>query len=175
MVYLTPLKDSLEMKNELFSTFEIIKALNIPRERLREWMKLGFIKPTQAADGQGTRAIFTRQDAYRVELFRRLLQMGLQRKLAAQFVESYDEAGGNHRSEQRYLIIRLGTRTTRNEDEYGTYFSKCIANDDQKIDLVKGFIDDEVLAAEFDERWDYLQIVNLNRLERDADRMLDKP
>jgi DNA-binding transcriptional MerR regulator len=161
------------MKDE-FTTFDIIKALKIPRERLREWMKLGFIKPTIAADGQGTKALFSRQDAYRVELFRRLIQIGLQRKLAAQFIESYNEPRGNHRWGESYLCIRLGARKTKPEYKYGTYFTKYIASDDQKIDLVKGFIDDEALAAEFDDRWDYIQIVNLKRLEAATDRMLEK-
>lgn len=161
------------MKNE-FSTFDVIKALKIPRERLRQWMNLGFIKPTIAADGQGTKAIFTRQDAYRIELFQKLLEIGLQRKLAGQFIEKYDEPRGNHRWGESYLVIRLGARTNRDEDKYGTYFTKYIASDDQKIDLVKGFIDDEDIAADFDEQWDYIQIINLKRLEKATDRLLEK-
>jgi DNA-binding transcriptional MerR regulator len=161
------------MKNE-FSTFDVIKALKIPRERLRQWMNLGFITPTIAADGQGTKAIFTRQDAYRIELFRKLLEIGLQRKLAGQFIESYKEPRGSHLRGESYLVIRLGTRTNRPAGKYGTYFSKCIASSDQKIDLKTGFIDDEALSAEFDDQWDYIQIVNLKRLEAATDRLLEK-
>ena len=161
------------MQNE-FTTFDIIKALEIPRERLREWMKLGFIKPTQEADGKGTKAIFTKQDCYRVELFRQLLQMGLQRKLASQFIESYNEPRGKHKWGESYLVIRLGARRNRPEDVHGTYFTKYIASDDQKIDLAKGFIDDDRLAANFDERWDYVQLVNLKRLEQQTDMKLEK-
>ena len=161
------------MKDE-FTTFDIIKALKIPRERLREWMKLGFIKPTIDADGQGTKSIFTRQDTYRVELFSQLLKMGFQRKLASKFIESYSEPRGKHRWGQSYLVIRLGARTTRNQDKDGFYFTKTIASSDQKIDLVKGFIDEEEISAELDERWDYIQIVNLKRLERETDKKLEK-
>jgi hypothetical protein len=63
---------------------------------------------------------------------------------------------------------------SRDEGKYGTYFSKWIASDDQKIDLVKGFVDDETISADFDNRWEYLQIVNLTRLEAVTDRLLDK-
>jgi hypothetical protein len=38
-----------------FSTLDIVKTLEIPRERLRSWMKEGFILPTAPAKGQGTK------------------------------------------------------------------------------------------------------------------------
>ena len=58
------------MQRDDFSTLDIVKARNIPRERLREWMTRGFIQPSQPAAGPGTRASFTRKDVYAVEFFR---------------------------------------------------------------------------------------------------------
>ena len=52
-----------------FSTLDIVKALSIPRERLRDWMNNGFVVPTTRSEGQGTKAIFTRDDIYLVALF----------------------------------------------------------------------------------------------------------
>jgi hypothetical protein len=99
--------------------------------------------------------------------------MGLHRKLAVQFLEKYNEPRESN-PEGRYLVIRLGARISRDEEMHGSYFTKTIANADQKIDLVKGFIDHEELAADFDGRWDYIQIVNLKRLEQATDKMLEK-
>ena len=46
---------------DLYSTIDISKALNIPRERLRDWMVRGFIKPSLPSTSKGTIAIFIRK------------------------------------------------------------------------------------------------------------------
>jgi len=74
------------MRNE-FSTFDIVNALGIPFGRLREWINEGFIKPNIPAEGAGTKAIFTRDDVYGVALFKSLVEFGMKRKRAAEFVE----------------------------------------------------------------------------------------
>ena len=66
-----------------FSTLDIVKTLEIPRERLRSWMKEGFIQPTVPAQGQGTKAVFHRYDIYGIALFRDLLDAGFRRDVAA--------------------------------------------------------------------------------------------
>lgn len=71
-----------------YSTLDIIKGLNIPRERLRGWMKEGFIKPTVPALGQGTKAIFTLDDVYGIALFQSLISIGFHRKIAAVAMET---------------------------------------------------------------------------------------
>jgi hypothetical protein len=62
-----------------FTTFDIIKALGIPRERLQDWINRDFIKPTIPAEGRGTKAIFTRSDVYKIMLFQKLIGMGFNR------------------------------------------------------------------------------------------------
>jgi len=48
-----------------YTTFQIIKALKIPRERLKDWMEKGFVKPSlQQARGKGTKALFSLLDVY---------------------------------------------------------------------------------------------------------------
>jgi len=66
-----------------FTTFDIIKALRIPRERLQDWINREFIKPSTPAKGQGTKAIFTRKDVYLVALLRHLIDSGFKRSTAA--------------------------------------------------------------------------------------------
>lgn len=62
-----------------YSTFDIVKGLGIARERLREWMTRGFVVPSVQADGVGTKALFSIEDVYRVELFKELLAVGFNR------------------------------------------------------------------------------------------------
>lgn len=72
-----------------YSTLDIIRALGIPREKLRAWMKDNFIVPTIPAQGQGTKAIFTLDRVYCIALFQSLLNRGFSRKVAAQVVDSF--------------------------------------------------------------------------------------
>jgi len=74
------------MRNE-YSTFDVMKALEIDRERLRVWMVKGYVAPTIEADGAGTRAVFNRVDVYLVEFFKNLLEGGLSRSAAAIFIK----------------------------------------------------------------------------------------
>ena len=58
------------MKSE-FTTFDIIKALNIKRGRLRQWQNLGFVKPSiKKPEGQGTKALFSYEDVLFIAFFR---------------------------------------------------------------------------------------------------------
>ena len=61
------------MKAE-FSTLDIVKALEIPRERLRNWMDKGFVVPSIPSERQGSAAVFDLRDVYAIELFRRLIE-----------------------------------------------------------------------------------------------------
>ena len=73
------------------STLDIVKILEIPRERLRSWMKEGFVQPTVPAEGQGTKAVFSRHDVYAVALFRDLLGAGFRREIAASHMGEFSK------------------------------------------------------------------------------------
>lgn len=75
----------IDMKPEIepvYSTIDISKAFGMPRERLRDWMDRGFVSPSLPSTGQGTIAIFTARDAYRVFLFEKLVNAGFKREAA---------------------------------------------------------------------------------------------
>lgn len=72
-----------------YSTLQIQKALNIPRERFRSWDKEGYVRPTIAAQGQGTKAIYTLDRVYCVALFQSLLNRGFSRKISSDLVEGF--------------------------------------------------------------------------------------
>lgn len=90
-----------------FSTLDIVKALSIPRERLRDWMNNGFVTPTTRSEGQGTRAIFSRDDIYLVALFVDLLKKGFKRKRASDLIKKTSEVlrKNNGSKSLIYIII----------------------------------------------------------------------
>ena len=71
------------------STLDIVKVLEIPRERLRSWMKEGFVEATIPAKGQGTKAVFSRYDIYGISLFKNLLDAGFRREIAASHMREF--------------------------------------------------------------------------------------
>jgi hypothetical protein len=71
-----------------FSTFDIQKILNVERERMREWMNRGFIIPTAPAEGQGTKAVFTIFDIYKIAVFKKLVEAGISRRIASSMVNT---------------------------------------------------------------------------------------
>ncbi len=78
------------MVRETFSTFDIVKCLGIPRERLKDWQNNMFIKPTIKARGKGTKAEFTRLDVYALALFKHLVEeLHLKREEASKFTEGW--------------------------------------------------------------------------------------
>lgn len=87
MVYNIPIieMEIPRMRNQ-FSTLDIVKALGVPRERLRDWMNNGFVVPTISSEGQGTKAVFTRDDIYLVAFFVDLLKKGFKRNRASELI-----------------------------------------------------------------------------------------
>lgn len=71
-----------------YSTLDIVRALNIPRERFRDWLDRGFIKPTIPSAGRGKSARFTRHDIYKIAFFRKIVDAGISRELASKMVKT---------------------------------------------------------------------------------------
>lgn len=98
------------MRNE-FSTLDIEKALDITRERLRDWVIRGYVAPTVPAAGQGTKATFTRFDIYGIELFRQLIEDGCNRDAAGGFVRQFIEREKKEPERQRTAYIKFMKNT----------------------------------------------------------------
>ena len=64
---------------ELFSTFDVARIFQIDRTRLQEWIDQGYVRPYKKARGKGTKALFTREDLYRLRLFYWFLKTGKSR------------------------------------------------------------------------------------------------
>lgn len=71
---------------ESFTTFDVIKILNIKLERLQDWMKRGYIKPTyQEPLGKRMKSYFDRLQLYSIQTFKYLVENGITRKEAAEW------------------------------------------------------------------------------------------
>ena len=95
-----------ENLKEEFSTFDIIRILDILRERLQVWMNRGFISPSiQVAKGKGSKNIFSRWDLYGIALFYKVTQSGVNRKEARNIFNLWYRSTKTVPIEERYIYI----------------------------------------------------------------------
>ena len=86
---------------EVFSTFDVLKILNIKRGRLVQWMKASYIpEGTQVAWGEGAKTVFGIDDLYSINCFKLLVNMGLNRRLSSECANRIDW------SDVRFLKIK---------------------------------------------------------------------
>lgn len=62
----------------------ITDMLGIKRPALRQWIDLGFVRPSEKAEGHGTRNLWTRADVFDLAVFKKLLDHGFTREEASQ-------------------------------------------------------------------------------------------
>lgn len=177
------------MKND-FSTFDIMKALSMKRDKLRAWMRDGFIKPKYPAEGQGTKAVFTRWDVYGVALFNDLIDHGYKRKKIADYIHNFIRCEEKSKNpEVEFILFRhevinknvqvdsmaITQKRTGNEVSWvmeirsgrlGTYSEKSkslIVWPDMK----------ELKNKNWDpENWDHIHLVNFKKLKKNIDSAL---
>lgn len=153
---------------EKFSTFDIIKALDIQRERLRQWLKYGLIRPSiQKAGGQGTRALFSYRDALVIALFRDLIELGFDRLNAISHAHTLVSRLNDIPT---YTIIQynvrrgakpVNTKTGKPDKTKKTIVSSMILPQPEKINLA----DYNNHSAE----WDYFMVLNLGKFKKEID------
>lgn len=154
---------------DIYSTIDIVKALNIPRERLRDWMTRGFIRPSLPATGKGTIAIFTKTDVYAVALFERLLMRGFKREVAAQYISSF--ISQKFADALNYILFWSSTHDKDNILNANFIFGKSPL----KIEINKSGnfkCSFESLAPGVIESWDDIHIVNVTHLRKEVDAIL---
>ena len=145
-----------QMQSE-FTTPEIEKSLHIRRDRMKEWIKKGYIVPSvQKGAGRGTKHIFSRDDVYAVFLYRELIEQGISRKLAGgvvyRFFYEFYTFTGALKENLRYLVF---TRW--------------------KSPGEKPFTDGQLISAIFEDMpttMQYCLFFNLMNIKEEVDRML---
>lgn len=74
---------------ESYSTVDIERIINIQRPCFREWQIRGYVQPSiEQAKGRGTKNRYSRQDIYKIYLFKALIDSGLSREKAAMIVRT---------------------------------------------------------------------------------------
>lgn len=154
---------------DLYSTLDIVKALDIPRERLRDWMTRGFIKPSLPSTGKGTIAVFTKADVFGVALFGKLLEKGFKREMAAEYIEMV--VGQNlYRGLNLILfksIIRDGNRVVDIEEQIGKSSLKVEIDAKGNARVISGLFENSI-----DEEWEDIHILNVKNLFKEVDAAL---
>jgi hypothetical protein len=111
----------MEEKKRVYSTLDIVKALGIPRECLRDWMNRGFTKPAIPANGQGTKAIFDLVHIYGIGVFLMLIRPGFTREMAAKCADKFIELQKENKDRYpNYLVYQTnGGEVTVSEYDGG--------------------------------------------------------
>jgi hypothetical protein len=166
------------MRDE-FSTIDIVKTLEIPRERLRSWMKEGFVIPTVPAQGQGTKAVFSRHDIYGVSLFNDLLDAGFRRDIAASHMQEFAKVFHKNYELVLYRQVELS-------GNYMMHCSPIIVTGNNTFAVMTGevsFSDETGESREMTEamksvndisQWETFLVVNIGKLKSKVDGLLSQ-
>lgn len=78
-----------------FRASDVEKIVSVKRTRLQQWLERGWIVPSvRVADGPGTRNVYSRNDLYKIAVFREATERwGLTREMAAKFIQELDFLG----------------------------------------------------------------------------------
>ena len=154
---------------DLYSTLDIVKALNIPRERLRDWMIRGFIKPSLPSTGKGTIAVFTKADVFGVALFGKLLEKGFKREMAAEYIEMV--LSQNIYKALNFIlfksVIRDGKRVVEIEEQIGKSSLKVEIDEKGNAKVISGPFENPIA-----EEWEDIHILNVGNLFKEVDTAL---
>ena len=72
-----------------FLAAAVTEITEVKRPRLQQWMDLGYIKPSvESATGHGSRNQWSREDLYKIAIFKKIAESGLSRKVAADLIKS---------------------------------------------------------------------------------------
>lgn len=64
----------------------VLNAVEINRERLKDWLFRGFVSASSPSRGPKHWAKFTKADIYRIALFKHLVEAGIKREIASKMV-----------------------------------------------------------------------------------------
>ena len=171
---------------EQYSTLDICKSLGITRERIRDWMNRGFIKPSiQEAKGQGTKSLFSRNDVYLIMLFLTLIGNGINRKESSGIIQELSEDRNSNDFEtligSDFLLFRFSyskekrTRFMVTIDMYKgnlldvetalphAFYKHKVVKEMEKMFTQKG---------ETESDWIFSFIINFNKIKKDTDAAL---
>jgi len=157
---------------EMHSTLQVCKALGINRERLRDWMVQGHIKPTQTAEEHGSKAGFTDSDVVGIALFKKLVDLGFKRELIADLLESFIGVEGSFLHMASYLIFRIET----NEQGERNIITRLMLGGEDKltINLEPNSIKINGKHDASSKHWEDFHTINLSKIQVEVLAALEK-
>jgi hypothetical protein len=164
---------SYEQLQEIASyrTLGICKALDIKRERLRDWIKVGHIKPTLPAHGQGTKAGFTLGDVYAIALFKKLTEQGFKRDLSAEIIKQYIGVFNNLIEVVQYILC---TRFKK-DGEYKMHIMHTLRGDGKDNLTIK--LNSETVQINVSDTgkldWEEMFVFNIIQLRKEVREALE--
>ena len=75
---------------ETYSTTDILRILDIKKQRLRHWTSKYVQPDIQVSSGSGVKSIFSIYQVYQISLFKKLIELGLNRWISGQFAQNID-------------------------------------------------------------------------------------
>ena len=156
----------------MHSTLKVCKVLKMNRERLRDWMVQGHIKPTQTVEEHGTKAGFTDSDVVGIALFKKLVDMGYKRELIGELLKDYIGVGGAFLNVASYLIFRIET----NKKGKRNIISRIIGGGGGKLTIKlehDNIMVDDIIEVKSTE-WEDFHTINLHKIKGEVFRALEK-
>lgn len=144
------LHDVHNVKLQSFSSLDIIKILDIQKERFRDWHSRKFVVASQESTKQGKKALFSRLDVYGVGLFKEFVEkFRLAREEAAQLTELWRKKA-----------------TERDNLKTGGYFKIiCFFRRDEEVSIKPAeVIGNREIRFERNENWDFIICINVARI-----------
>jgi hypothetical protein len=93
-----------------YTTFDVVKLLDIKRETLKDWIAKKYIKASRSTrDSRGKKSFFNDWDLHCIYFFKEIIKKGISRKLAAKIICSirpFNPANTNaHIRNREYLVV----------------------------------------------------------------------
>ncbi len=99
-------------EEKTYSSFEIMRALDIQKEKFRDWVNSGFVRASIPSPGRGQAARYTLEDIYSLALFIELLTHGFPRAMAATWVNRFRDSTRQVPYEDRQNDLELKIKHT---------------------------------------------------------------
>ena len=79
-----------QVKGTLFKLADMVRILGLKRETFRSWQRLRYVRPTKRGKkGRGGETLWSWEDLKKWIAFKSLVDQGIKRDAAAQFVDTY--------------------------------------------------------------------------------------
>ena len=147
---------------EQYEIGQVIEILKIPRERFKDWGLKGFIGASiREKQGKRTHSMYTRQDIYKIGLFKRLQRSGLSRAVAGNYIGQIGDPF------PAFVVVALSLPE-------GRFNSKVYSIDkrtgDLMLNLKTGELNGKMLLD--GEAWDLIVTINTGKLRAEIDEAI---